>query len=358
MIAYLQSLISKALGLAKKALDTANKSISNAYSLFNKAYGQALKEGANALNKAKSYALAVVNKLATTVDAKISKFYKLALDYANKARNTALKELDKQVDRLKNRIADFFSKANKLAEALFKKASEAIDKVVADLNKLKDKYRKEAAYLWKRLEAFAKWFNADKLNKLKDLIDKRYGDINQFFNNPGGVILAFVVEYLIVILDWLFGVGLAYNDTPLPPKPDLSGFTGFGGPVDISIPDNLRNTLCAPLSALRVSGYRFSSNHPGLDLRLNRGQSVYAMHDGIVQSIGNSPTGYGIYLTLQGNEWWTLYAHLQAVNVRRGERVNCGDIIARGDSTGNSTGDHLHLEIKHNGVYINPLDVL
>ena len=59
-----------------------------------------------------------------------------------------------------------------------------------------------------------------------------------------------------------------------------------------------------------------------------------------------------------GNGYQTLYAHLSQTNVGCGQSVSQGQIIGLGGSTGNSTGPHLHFEVRFGGGYVNPWQVL
>jgi murein DD-endopeptidase MepM/ murein hydrolase activator NlpD len=87
--------------------------------------------------------------------------------------------------------------------------------------------------------------------------------------------------------------------------------------------------------------------HPGLDLAVMLGGPVYAMDSGVVVYAGWNVYGYGNMIILDhGNGWHTLYAHLSEVSVACGEGVVQGDVIGLGGSTGNSTGPHLHLEMR------------
>jgi murein DD-endopeptidase MepM/ murein hydrolase activator NlpD len=61
---------------------------------------------------------------------------------------------------------------------------------------------------------------------------------------------------------------------------------------------------------------------------------------------------------LSGDPWWTRYGHLKEVNVVVDQSVQAGQVIGHADTTGNSTGNHLHFEVKYKGQFINPLDVL
>ena len=123
-------------------------------------------------------------------------------------------------------------------------------------------------------------------------------------------------------------------------------------------PPDVRDGLVSPLSRLSISGYRFNPNHPAIDLGLSKGDPVFAMHAGTIIVAGWSKTGYGNHVVLQGGDWWTLYAHLDSFGVQAGQQIPAGQIVGLGDSTGNSTGDHLHLEIKYKGKFIDPVSVL
>jgi murein DD-endopeptidase MepM/ murein hydrolase activator NlpD len=162
------------------------------------------------------------------------------------------------------------------------------------------------------------------------------------------------VSFLCYILAQFMGT-VKYT---LPPPPSWAlgagGLFSPGGPG----PGLSGSELSAPLARLYISGYRFGSGHPGLDLGLSRGAAVYAMHDGEVEVAGWSTVGYGNTITLRNGKWWTRYAHLDSFGVGKGDTVEAGQKIAEGNSTGNSTGDHLHLEIKLNGTFIDPEAVL
>ncbi len=88
------------------------------------------------------------------------------------------------------------------------------------------------------------------------------------------------------------------------------------------------------------------------------GQSVFAAHDGIIRAAGTDPGGYGFFIILDSQTWWTRYAHLRQFNVGLNARVDKGEIIALGDDTGQSTGPHLHFEVKHRGSFVDPVTVL
>lgn len=103
-----------------------------------------------------------------------------------------------------------------------------------------------------------------------------------------------------------------------------------------------------------------SSNHKGVDYPVPANTPVEATLPGVVR-VKSDPDGYGNYVVVEhGNGLETRYAHLNAVNVRDGQRVEQGDVIAlsggaRGaPGAGNSQGAHLHYEVRRNGQAVDP----
>lgn len=103
---------------------------------------------------------------------------------------------------------------------------------------------------------------------------------------------------------------------------------------------------------------RVRKDHQGLDLGGPEGTPVYASADGIVDpTTGNNSDGYGNVVALQhAQNFFTLYAHLSRILVSEGERVRQGQIIGTVGSTGLSTGNHLHFEIRVGGIRGRALD--
>jgi len=103
-----------------------------------------------------------------------------------------------------------------------------------------------------------------------------------------------------------------------------------------------------------ISSIRCSS-HKGLDLACSKGTDIKVMADGIVTFAGYDKTGLGYAVKVDhGNGVQTVYGHCSKLYVKAGQTLSAGDVIAAVGSTGNSTGPHLHLEIRLNGVAINP----
>ncbi len=103
-----------------------------------------------------------------------------------------------------------------------------------------------------------------------------------------------------------------------------------------------------PTPSRLISGYDYNpSIHPGLDIAGAEGNAVYASDSGVVVFSGWSEFGYGILIVLDhGNGWQTAYAHLSAAGVTCGQSVARGTMIGRVGNTGNSSGAHLHFEMR------------
>lgn len=134
---------------------------------------------------------------------------------------------------------------------------------------------------------------------------------------------------------------------------------------EVAIPALGTASFIYPTSRRYLSGYNFSSWHPGLDFAGRLGEPIYAVDSGTVIYAGYSlnaagvPVGYGQYVVLDhGNGYQTLYAHASQLYVSCGQQVLQGTVIAAVGSVGRSTGPHLHFEIRAGGQAINPWSVL
>ncbi len=98
--------------------------------------------------------------------------------------------------------------------------------------------------------------------------------------------------------------------------------------------------------------------HEGLDIITDVGTPVFSTADGIVSFVGKKG-GYGLTVEIDhGFGYSTLYGHLSKTQVKEGETVNRGTLIARTGNTGLSSGPHLHYEVSHNGIKLNPEDFI
>lgn len=97
--------------------------------------------------------------------------------------------------------------------------------------------------------------------------------------------------------------------------------------------------------------------HTGTDFAAPHGTSVGAAADGIVAAAGWRG-GYGKAVLVDHGSESTLYAHLSAITAAQGQRVRRGEPLGRVGSTGQSTGAHLHFEVRVDGVPVDPLGYL
>ncbi len=114
-----------------------------------------------------------------------------------------------------------------------------------------------------------------------------------------------------------------------------------------------------PTANHTVSGNDYWSGHLAIDLAAGLGEAVWAADGGVVVFAGWAYGGYGIIVAVDhGNGWQTAYAHLNEVRVRCGQSVSQGETIGTAGSTGNSTGPHLHFEVRSGEGFVNPWFVL
>lgn len=115
----------------------------------------------------------------------------------------------------------------------------------------------------------------------------------------------------------------------------------------------------APISGKISSRYGAISNirssaHTGLDISAPKGTPIKAVADGTVV-FASQKGSYGNLVKLDhGNGVESWYAHTSKMYVKKGQEIKAGDTIAAVGNTGNSTGPHLHLEIRINGIHVNP----
>lgn len=119
-----------------------------------------------------------------------------------------------------------------------------------------------------------------------------------------------------------------------------------------------RPAYIMPVSDYVITSYvgpRWGRNHNGIDLAVPVGTDVYSSAPGtVIQSGWNG--GYGICVTIDhGNGVIARYGHLSQTNAAVGQAVNQGDLIGLSGNTGNSTGPHLHFEMRLNEEVVDPL---
>jgi len=144
------------------------------------------------------------------------------------------------------------------------------------------------------------------------------------------------------------------NGLPLSDAP-FTGLDGFCSPLG----ENWRSMVTSEF------GYRTDPftgrrrGHSGLDMGASKSTPIHAALDGTVLFVRYKNTGYGYHLAIDhGGGFVTIYAHCSKIFVTEGQTVKAGDIIAQVGSTGRSTGEHLHFEVRVNGEKQNPRNYL
>lgn len=146
--------------------------------------------------------------------------------------------------------------------------------------------------------------------------------------------------------------------------------TGHVQTVSAQTTAHAANQLVTPVNFSRVSSAFGGRRHPvrgvkhwhtGIDLTAPSGTPVRAVAQGVVKAIAFERRGYGRYITIShayGSD--TIYAHLSATTpgLRVGSPVSAGDVIGAVGMTGTATGPHLHFELRHKGVPMDPTPLL
>ena len=104
-------------------------------------------------------------------------------------------------------------------------------------------------------------------------------------------------------------------------------------------------------------GPRWGTIHKGIDIAAAGvlGTDIVAAESGVVEKASHGSTGYGNHVVIKhANGMSTLYGHAKELNVSAGQKVTKGQVIGKVGSTGDSTGPHLHFEIRINGTQVDP----
>ena len=118
--------------------------------------------------------------------------------------------------------------------------------------------------------------------------------------------------------------------------------------------------LSSLFSRTRSKGRR---RHLGIDIIAPKGALIYAALDGIVELVSNGGKGFQGYgrviMINHSGQLWTLYSHCATLNVKVGQRVKQGDVVATVGSTGRATTNHLHFEVRNaKGTALDPMKYL
>jgi hypothetical protein len=131
--------------------------------------------------------------------------------------------------------------------------------------------------------------------------------------------------------------------------------------------DSIRDTvliICSPDRKFTMPVYGklfrgFMYTHKGLDIKLNKGDTIRAAFDGVVRYSKYNRGGFGNLVIIRHyNGLETYYAHLSKSLVKVNQLVRSGDPIALGGSTGRSRGPHLHFEVRYKDVPLDPMRLI
>lgn len=152
----------------------------------------------------------------------------------------------------------------------------------------------------------------------------------------------------------------------IPLDEEISVFTGSGAEADLAI-TVLASRLAGEVSYIWPTdgvitsefGWRSRGYHSGLDIAADLGNDIYAAASGYVVEADWKNDSYGYAVMLEhDSRSTTVYGHASELLVEEGDYVRQGEVIARIGSTGNSTGPHVHFEIRINGECCDPLEYL
>ncbi|MDR3237969.1 MAG: M23 family metallopeptidase [Spirochaetia bacterium] len=177
--------------------------------------------------------------------------------------------------------------------------------------------------------------NLSKIIQLSGASDNEIAQLNYGSAKKGYVFVPYSEKYI-----------QALEDSGVVRKIIESKDTEFIWPLDS--PDHISSPF----------GYRNRNFHAGIDIPAAKGTPVVAAMDGRVVSCAYAGGHGNSILIAHNNNFYTRYSHNSAMLVKPGEDVKKGQVIALAGSTGNSTGPHLHFEIRFNDIPLNPLDFL
>lgn len=173
--------------------------------------------------------------------------------------------------------------------------------------------------------------------------------------------LAYVEKYstnLVELIDTQTAISKLYVEPIVVTNSRYSstGYANTSQKVNTGSKISIGVNLVRPVSGTITSrfGNRGRSTHTGLDIATSRGTPIKAAATGTVTYSGYKGSYGNLVIITHSDGTQTYYAHCNTLSVTAGQRVSQGQVIATVGSTGNSTGPHLHLEIRVNGVAQNP----
>ena len=119
----------------------------------------------------------------------------------------------------------------------------------------------------------------------------------------------------------------------------------------------LSGTITSEFGGREATIKGMSTDHKGIDIAAKTGTNIKSAIAGTV-SVAEENSEYGKFIKIINGDIMTVYAHCKTLKVKVGDKIKIGQTIATVGSTGNSTGPHLHFEIRFKNRYINPKNVI
>ncbi len=192
-----------------------------------------------------------------------------------------------------------------------------------------------------------------------------------------GICLAVILVCLIIKLffsDFFTDIKKWYDenidvDTNVKQVTEAENTLGSGGPLEVvgkEIKTKVGGDFVMPVSGTLTSSYGYRTDpftgeialHNGLDIAADEGAPIMAAVSGTVELAKNTTGDYGNYIILNHGGFKTLYGHCKSLEVKKGDIVSAGDVIATCGNTGRSTGSHLHFEVRIGDKRIDPTPFL
>lgn len=147
----------------------------------------------------------------------------------------------------------------------------------------------------------------------------------------------------------------SYDDVEKLAKNKLHMMASIPAIIPISL-KNPRNHVSSAFGYRMHPFYKTIKLHSGMDFSGAIGTPIHATGDGVVESV-ETQNGYGKCILINhGFSYKTLYGHLNAYNVKVGQKVKRGDVIGYMGDTGMSFGPHVHYEVRKNNIPVNPIN--